>query len=146
MKKLKMIKLVDFPEGLDEKNIIKHFFNLSQLEATKMIADETPYPCTVYTEDLMWMAEEGFAYYFPSYVAACKILHHQKGIEYVEDFYSGILTAIAFRAEEFPRSIENNKEIVIEYINFLETEAEKMLSDEVYINKILKIKTLLNNG
>ena len=142
-KKRKITKLVDFPEGLDEKNVIKHFLGLSQLEATIMIAEESPFPFAVYTEDLMWMSEEGFTYYFPSYVAACKIVCSQKGKEYVENLCSGILTAIAFHAEEFPNSIKNNKEIVIEFINLIEKEAEELISDVVYNNKLSEIKKLL---
>lgn len=143
IEQMKNKKLVDFPEGLDEKYVIKHFFGLNQLEATKMIAEENPLPFTVYTEDLMWMSEEGFTYYFPSYVAACKIVCNQKGKEYVENLCSGILTAIAFRAEEFPGSIKNNKGIVIEFINFIEKEAEEMISYVVYNNKLSEIKKLL---
>lgn len=105
-----------------------------------MIAKENPYPFTVYTEDLMWMSEEGFTYYFPSYVAACKIVCNQKGKEHVESLCSGILTAIAFRAEAFAGSIKNNKEIVIEFINFIEKEAEEMISNVVYNNKLSEIK------
>ena len=55
-KKRIITKLVDSPKGLDEKNVIKHFLGLSQLEATKMIAEESPFPFAVYTEYLMWMS------------------------------------------------------------------------------------------
>lgn len=136
-KNLKISKLVDYPEGLDEKNVIKHFLGLSQLEATKMIAEEDPFSFTVYTEDLMWMNEEGFTYYFPSYVAACNIVCNQKGKEYVESLCSGILTAVGFLAEEYPNSIINNKEIMIEFINFLEKNAEELISDYAFYNDML---------
>lgn len=142
-KTLKMNELVDFPEGLDEKHVIKHFGGLSRLEATRMIAEENPFPFTVYTEDLMWMSDAGFTYYFPAYVAACKIVCNQKGKEYVENLCAGILTAIAFRAEEFPGCIINNKEIVVEFISFLEKEAEEMISYSVYNKKLLEINKLL---
>ena len=89
------------------------------------------------------MSEEGFTYYFPSYVSACKIVCNQKGKEYVENLCSGILTAIAFRAEEFPNSIKYNKEIVIEFIKLIEKEAEELISDVVYNNKLSELKKLL---
>lgn len=142
-KNLKISKLVDYPDGLDEKYVIKHFLGLSQLEATKMIAEENPFPFTVYTEDLMWMNEEGFTYYFPSYVAACKIVCNKEGKEYAEILCSGILTAVGFLAEEYPNSIINNKEIMIEFINFLEKNAEEMISDAFYNDMLSRINKLL---
>ena len=113
-----MIKPVDSLEttNLDEKNVIKHFLGLTQLEATKMIVLGEPYPCTVYTEDLMWMSDEGFTYYFPSFVAACQIVLHLKGEEYAEDLCSGVLTAVSFRADVNPDNIFNNKKSVMELL------------------------------
>jgi len=139
----KISKLVDDPDGLDEKYVIKHFLGLSQSEATKMIAEENPFPFAVYTEDLMWMNEEGFTYYFPSYVAACQMVCKQQGKEYVHDLCSGILTALDCHAESSPHHIIKNKEIMIEFINFLEENAEEVMSDAFYSDKLSRINELL---
>lgn len=146
MNRDEMIRPVDSLEttNLDEKNVIKHFLGLTQLEATKMIVLGEPYPCTVYTEDLMWMSDEGFTYYFPSFVAACQIVLHLKGEEYAEDLCSGVLTAVSFRADVNPDNILNNKKSVMELLRLLESETDELI-DDYQRDKLVTIKKLLKN-
>lgn len=146
-------ELVDVPEDLDvkyvmkyfldEKHVIKHFLGRTREEARKMIDEEDPYPVGVYTEDLSYMATKGFSYYLPSFIEVYKTQFEREGEEYVEEICGGMLTAMYIHAKDHVESITDNKEIILDFFNFLESKKVDMIEDERYKGMISMIKEII---
>ena len=136
-------ELVDYQEGLDEQCVIKHFLGLSQEEAASMIIEETPFPYGVYTEDLMWLSDRGFAYYFPAFVEASIKICEQKGKEYAEEICSGIIISLLFHAETNPQLIMCNRDSILIFLHFIDYQS--IFENGSYSDEILTISNVLKD-
>lgn len=143
-------KLVEDPNGLDEKYVIKHFLGLDRTRVKNMlknmVKEAEPAPCCVYTEDLMWMAEEGFSYYLPSFVEAYKESYKEYGEYYAEDLCTGMLCSISCFASFYPECILRNRDVVLSFLEFMETEKVEILKDPLHYGYYLEIMGLIQRG
>ena len=134
-----MMELIEEPTDLDCKSVVKHFLGLTRAEAQKMIADENPYPCSMYAEDLMWMAPKGVSYYLTSFIEAYKIRLNRGGDEYAEELGGGILCSLSYHAGYHPEVIIDNWEVISDFISFLRSNNIGLLEDKLrckYISEI----------
>ena len=137
-----MMELIVEPTDLDCKHVVKHFLGLTRAEAQKMIADEKPYPCSTYTEDLMWMAPKGVSYYLTSFIEAYKIQLNRGGDEYAAELGGGILCSLSFHAGYQPEVIIDNWEVISDFISFLRSNDIALLKDEHYCQYISEINAV----
>ncbi len=78
--------LVEF-DGPDDRTVLEHFLGKSQAEAYEMFGTAGHR----YTEDLMWMAPQGFEFYLEPAVWYAESAHSARDWEFV----SGLLTSVA---------------------------------------------------
>lgn len=137
----KIEELIGEPTDLDCRNVVKHFLGLTQEEAQKMIAEEAPYPCSVYTEDLMFMAPKGVSYYLISFIEAYKIRLNRGGEEYADELGGGILCSLSFHAYYHPEVITDNWGVISDFISFLRSNNIGLLESKLrceYISEIIE--------
>ena len=137
-----MMELIEEPTDLDCKSVVKHFLGLTRAEAQKMIADENPYPCSMYTEDLMWMAPKGVSYYLTSFIEAYKIQLNRGGDEYADELGGGILCSLSCHAGYQPEVIIDNWEVISDFVSFLRSNDIALSKDEFHCQYISKINAV----
>lgn len=110
---------------LDERCAVENFLGRTLNEAEELFGDKPHY----YTEDLLWMGDVGFVFYFPAFYNFLKSDKANGDC----DVLNNIITIIESRAENFADSIRPIKGTVLSCVDYCLTDFAKFQVDaEIY--------------
>jgi len=95
--------------NLDEKQAIEHFFGKTLDEAEALFREHAIY----YAEDLMWMGDKGFRFYFQAFCRFLESVHSEGGA----DALNSLISLLEFRIEYEPQSILRAKETILSILD-----------------------------
>ena len=118
-------ELVDVPEDLDAKYVIKHFYGKTIEEASELFFLHPYY----YAEDLLWMSVKAYFYYINSIK---KFLQSDEG-KYDDVFISDTLSTIEQRLKiepDFKRAFNYHKKEILDILLIIKKNIDDYLIAE----------------
>jgi hypothetical protein len=111
--------------NLDEKVAVEHFLGKTQVEAECFFRENALY----YQEDLMWMGDKGFAFYFPAFSSYLQSPYANGD----SDALNCVTSVISFRLEQEPESIIQIREEILSLLDYCVDDFSKFgVEAEIY--------------
>lgn len=120
-----MSELVDVPEDMDAKYVIRHFYGKTIEEASELFFLHPYY----YEEDLLWMGVKAYFYYIHSIK---KHLQSDEG-KYDDVFISNVLGTIEHRLKnepDFKRAFNYQKKGILDILSIIKKNIDDSLMAE----------------
>ena len=122
--------------NLDEKRAVEHFLGKTSVQAEALFREHAIY----YAEDLMWMGEQAFVFYFPAF---CRFLNSTYA-DGDADALSSLASVVTFRTKHEPKSIADARDAILSALNYcVDNYAKFRVEAAIYgdlRNKLLRLR------